>query len=266
MARIRTIKPEFFEHRGLASCSPHARLLAIGMLTLADSEGRFQWIPMQVHAAVFPWEAEVKLLDASLELERVGWVRRYTVDGREYAEVINFRKHQRLSGKEAQQKSKCPPYNENSQGSDGEASGCFPEKHLDAQGTGEQGNRGTGEEKTAHSARAESAVGSKPEPKSKRYSYRPPDWVPAEPWSAFVDSRRKSRHPLTDRAAALIVTELAKLSAKGHEPGEVLDQSTRNGWRDVFPIRAQRVGSSSLADVCRSAADEFAGGNDDRRH
>ena len=29
MARIRSVKPEFFHHEGLASCSPHARLLFV---------------------------------------------------------------------------------------------------------------------------------------------------------------------------------------------------------------------------------------------
>jgi predicted Rossmann fold flavoprotein len=61
MARIRTIKPEFFSHEELSSKSAHARLLAIGLLTLADCEGRLRWVPMQVHAHVFPWEATVKI-------------------------------------------------------------------------------------------------------------------------------------------------------------------------------------------------------------
>lgn len=66
-----------------------------------------------------------------------------------------------------------------------------------------------------------------------------PDWVPAEAWSGFVDMRRKERHPLTARAAKLVLNELARLKADGNDPGAVLDQSTRNGWRDVFALRKQ---------------------------
>lgn len=64
-----------------------------------------------------------------------------------------------------------------------------------------------------------------------------PDWVPAEAWAGFVDMRRRERHPLTHRAATLVLRSLEKLRADGHNPGTVLDQSTRNGWRDVFAPR-----------------------------
>lgn len=67
----------------------------------------------------------------------------------------------------------------------------------------------------------------------------PPDWVPADAWTGFVDMRRKERHPLTARAAKLVLGELTRLKADGHDPGAVLDQSTRNGWRDVFALRKQ---------------------------
>lgn len=73
-------------------------------------------------------------------------------------------------------------------------------------------------------------------------AYVPPAWVPAEAWAGFDAMRRRERHPLTVRAASLIVLELQKLQAQGHDPAAVLDQSTRNGWRDVFPIRTAALG------------------------
>ena len=88
----------------------------------------------------------------------------------------------------------------------------------------------------------------KPNPKQKPPSatptaaYSPPPWVPAEAWAGFDAMRRRGRHPLTVRAASLIVLELQKLQAQGHDPAAVLDQSTRNGWRDVFPIRTAALG------------------------
>jgi hypothetical protein len=65
-----------------------------------------------------------------------------------------------------------------------------------------------------------------------------PDWVPLESWDGFVEMRKKTRHELTPRACKLVLNELERLRAGGHEPGAVLDQSTRNGWRDVFPLRS----------------------------
>lgn len=66
----------------------------------------------------------------------------------------------------------------------------------------------------------------------------PPSWVDPEAWAGFVEMRKKIRHPLTARAAELVVKELDKLRATGADPTTILDQSTRNSWRDVFPIRA----------------------------
>lgn len=71
----------------------------------------------------------------------------------------------------------------------------------------------------------------------------PPDWMPADSWAGFVESRKKAKHPLTPRAADLITKKLLQLWQEGHEPAEVLDQSTRNGWRDVFPVRESRQGA-----------------------
>lgn len=67
-----------------------------------------------------------------------------------------------------------------------------------------------------------------------------PEWVPVEAWSGFVAMRKHERHSLTPRAAKLVLNELGRLRDAGADPGAVLDQSTRNGWRDVFPIREQQ--------------------------
>lgn len=64
-----------------------------------------------------------------------------------------------------------------------------------------------------------------------------PDWIDSEAWLGFAEMRRRERHPLTARAAKLIFDKLLKLRAAGNDPVAVLDQSTRNGWRDVFSIR-----------------------------
>lgn len=65
----------------------------------------------------------------------------------------------------------------------------------------------------------------------------PADWIPTDAWAGFVDMRRKTREPLTDRAVTLIVKELDNLRAEGHDVGAVLDQSTRNNWKDVYPLK-----------------------------
>ncbi|SWD82810.1 primosomal protein I [Klebsiella pneumoniae] len=54
MARIRTIKPEFWTDEDMAEVSEPACLLAIGLLNYADDEGYFNANPKLIKAAVFP--------------------------------------------------------------------------------------------------------------------------------------------------------------------------------------------------------------------
>jgi hypothetical protein len=65
----------------------------------------------------------------------------------------------------------------------------------------------------------------------------PVEWIPNDAWAGFVEMRKKTREPLTDRAISLIVKQLERLRTEGHEVGEVLDQSTRNNWKDVYPLK-----------------------------
>ena len=151
MARIRTIKPEFFMNEELGRhCSHAARLLAIGLLQLADCQGRMRWIPSVVVAHVFPWET-IDLSPLLHELCTVDYLRIYRVRGREYAWIPGFNKHQRLTGKEAAAKSQFPSWDEREEEEkqphakvqqEGSA-GSFPGKHPDAQEQG-TGNREQG--------------------------------------------------------------------------------------------------------------------------
>lgn len=99
MPRIRTLKPSFWEDDKTARLSREARLLAIGLISMADDQGRFVASPNAVTGYVYPHD-EVK--PASLkrwmsELESVGFVHFYEVGGLRYGCFLNWRKHQRIS-------------------------------------------------------------------------------------------------------------------------------------------------------------------------
>jgi uncharacterized protein YdaU (DUF1376 family) len=68
-------------------------------------------------------------------------------------------------------------------------------------------------------------------------AFAAPEWIPSESWIAFEQMRTKARKPMTDRARELIVKELESLQSKGFDPVAVLDQSIRNNWQDVFPLK-----------------------------
>jgi hypothetical protein len=64
-----------------------------------------------------------------------------------------------------------------------------------------------------------------------------PDWLPAEPWKAYVEMRQRIRAPLTDKGKVLILAKLEKLAKEGHPPEQVLEQSIENSYRGVFAIK-----------------------------
>lgn len=100
MARIRTIKPEFWGDAKTARVSRDARLLMIGLLNESDDDGRQLASAKRIAGALFPHDDDV---DAALvsrwldELEAAGFVMRYEVDGAKYLVIPSFRTHQRIS-------------------------------------------------------------------------------------------------------------------------------------------------------------------------
>ncbi len=105
MARIRTIKPEFFLNEELANLTPHTRLLFIGMWTLADRKGRLLDRPSRIAATLFPYEIQnLRPSDMLARLEQQGFISRYEVNGTKYIEISKFEAHQWAHHKEAESK------------------------------------------------------------------------------------------------------------------------------------------------------------------
>lgn len=97
MARIRTIKPEFWSSEQVMENRPLARLLFIGLWNFCDDGGNHPHAPRTIKALVFPGddittEAVSELLG---ELEGTGLTRSYTVDGKHYLHVNGW-KHQKI--------------------------------------------------------------------------------------------------------------------------------------------------------------------------
>jgi hypothetical protein len=99
MARIRTIKPEFFTSLTLARVSLGARLTFIGLWTYCDDQGRGKDEPRLVKAAIWPLEDGIPAgeVDAHLaELAEAGLIQRYEAEGQHYLAVRNWGEHQRI--------------------------------------------------------------------------------------------------------------------------------------------------------------------------
>jgi hypothetical protein len=101
MARMRTLKPQFFLNEGLAEIEPLGRLLFQGLWCLADRVGRLEDRPRRIKAEVLPYDdADVEaLLD---RLHQRGFIQRYEVAGGRYIVISTFTKHQSPHVKEAE--------------------------------------------------------------------------------------------------------------------------------------------------------------------
>lgn len=93
MARARNIKPKFFKNDELAALSPLARLLFIGMWTIADYRGVIEYRPKRLKAEVLPYD-ECDIDSLVINLDKSGFIQIYTVQGQPYLKVLKFEQHQ----------------------------------------------------------------------------------------------------------------------------------------------------------------------------
>lgn len=101
MARIRTIKPDFWRDESLAIISSEACLLAIGLLNHCDDEGYFNANPKLVESDIFPLRELSKKTTVLLqELSGIGYLDIFEGDdGKIYGHITNFEKHQVINKK-----------------------------------------------------------------------------------------------------------------------------------------------------------------------
>lgn len=99
MARIRTIKPEFFTSLTVASLPIEVRLTFIGLWTHVDDEGRCVDDARLIRAAVWPLDERTPAdIECDLKvLTESSLITRYTVSGRSYLAVNGWSEHQRIN-------------------------------------------------------------------------------------------------------------------------------------------------------------------------
>lgn len=101
MARIRTIKPDFFTSEDIVSLTPLARLFYVALWCEADREGRLEWKPRTLKFRYLPGD-DCDMDALTGELTGAGLVVLYEVHGKVYAEIPSFKKHQIINNREAQ--------------------------------------------------------------------------------------------------------------------------------------------------------------------
>jgi hypothetical protein len=122
MARIRTIKPQFFMNEEIAELSAMNRLLFVALWTQADREGRLIDRPKRLKAEIFPYD-NFDMEKGLQQLSEANFIIRYKVNvnatgsvltpeqpKNELAiiQIVNFLKHQKID-KINEKDSELPP-------------------------------------------------------------------------------------------------------------------------------------------------------------
>lgn len=147
MARIRTIKPEFFTSEDIVSLTPLSRLFYVSLWCEADKEGRLEWKPKTFKLRYFPGD-NCDIEQMCQDLIDAGLVITYEVAGKTYAEIPTFKTHQIINNRESE--SKIPSRVEDQD----DASGTR-ESGVKAEGKGKEGKGKEGREGNAGSTDAD---------------------------------------------------------------------------------------------------------------
>lgn len=98
--RIRSIKPELWHDEAVGEISRDARLLFVGLITMADDAGRLRYAAPGILGHVFPYDDDVtagKLRRWVDELVEHGLIHVYECDDREYMWLPGWRDNQRIN-------------------------------------------------------------------------------------------------------------------------------------------------------------------------
>lgn len=114
MARIRYLKPEFFEDEHLAEHPFWLRLLFAGLWNIADKSGRLEDRPKRIKAKIFPYD-NVNIEKGLSELNKIkseskrAFICRYEAGGERYIQIVNWDKHQKPHNTEKESIIPAPP-------------------------------------------------------------------------------------------------------------------------------------------------------------
>ena len=102
VARIRTIKPEFFTSSDILELTPLARLFYIALWCESDREGLLNWSPKTLKFRYLPGD-DIEVEEIAEELIAAGLITIFVCeDGKELASIPSFKNHQVINNRESE--------------------------------------------------------------------------------------------------------------------------------------------------------------------
>lgn len=256
MARARNIKPKFFQNDELGDLPPLARLLFIGLWTIADFKGCLEFRPKRIKTQLLPYdECDIEVL--SNYLDKSGFISIYSVQGQRYVKVLKFDQHQTPHKNERDAGSEIPGLEKK----DNEIS-KLNEFQINPDKNGTDPAESLFLNPESFNLNPESGFPSTTTPQPEKPKATPtalPDWIDHDSWQAFIAMRKSIKKPITPAAVPLAIAKLAKLRASGNDPRAVLEQSTLNSWQGLFEVQGQNQARASPSyQTANEKAKDFA--------
>jgi hypothetical protein len=242
VARIRSIKPEFWYDEELSRISRDARLLYIALWNLADDHGKMRGDTRFIKGQVFPYDTD-DIEPWLIELERIEKVIRYTVDGSKYLMLKNFAKHQKV---DHPTDSKIPDPEDSSR----EILASSPEKLALEQGAGNRDMDQGGESSAGAPSPSEPVVGCIEGDLARVWRKGPGYPISITNGAKFIRAAL-DRGADPEKVQEVIWNHNA---CKGHKIWEVLDP--------LCPEKVPRPGERSWDEITREIIGNFNGGGE----
>lgn len=211
MARIRTIKPEFWTSEQVTECSLSARLLFIGMWNFADDGGNLAASVKTAKMQIFPAD-NIDIAPLVHELLSVGLLVEYRINDRNYWHITGW-KHQQINRPSPL---KHPKFTEQSV----TAHCSLTERSLEEG----KGREGKGKD-------ISSSLRSDDMPREPTALAVLSECMSEQTARDLIAHRQKLRKPLTARAAKLLAKDFV---AYGN-PEEAAEMMIKNGWQGFHP-------------------------------
>lgn len=250
MARIRTIKPEFWKSEALSALPEPTHMLAAQLLNYVDDEGYFNANPALIKAECSPLrEPSVSIPTSLMHLSTIGYCRFGTTgDGRRYGQIVSFGQHQTINRATPSKISGLSIVWDESV----IAHGVLTEDSL---------LEGKGREQGKEQGTGKVAVAPVLELNGHSNTRKPefnPDTIPGLDliaWRRFIAYRVEIRKPYKPISLPSAAKELASYGA---DQAAVVEQTIAKGWTGLFALKIERGGSQEQAFA--TARKQFLGG------